>query len=76
MWCLGRGLWKNGLSVRPGNTQYPTFDLSDGALRRGQDRLQERRKAAIVIGPAKPGSYAIGVMLVTGAVLRCKAAAP
>jgi hypothetical protein len=38
--------------------------------------LQKGREAAVVIGPLKPGSDAVGVVLVTGAVLGCKAGAP
>jgi hypothetical protein len=67
---------QTGLPDRAGDSQYPAFDLSHGALRRRQDGLQEGRQAALVIGPPKPSSDAVGVMLVTGAALGCKAAAP
>jgi hypothetical protein len=64
---------QNGLA---GNSQYPTLHLSHDTLGCRQDGLQEGREAAIVIGPSKPSSDAVGVMLVTSAVLACKAAAP
>jgi hypothetical protein len=58
-------LIKNGLAEQPGNSQYPAFHLSHRAL----DWLQEGREAAFVVGAPKPRSDAVGVMLVTGAVL-------
>jgi hypothetical protein len=78
MSCLRQNLGRSkaGLRIGAGNAQYPPFDLSHGALRLGQDRLQKRRQAAIVIGPTKPSSNTVGVMLVAAAVLRCEAAAP
>jgi hypothetical protein len=66
---------KNGLAEQAGNSQYPAFDLSQCALGRRQDGLQESREAAVLIGPTKSDD-AVGVMLVTSAVLGCKAAAP
>jgi tetratricopeptide (TPR) repeat protein len=55
------------------------LDLSDyagaTAAANRQGRLKEGREAAVVIGTLKPSSDGVGVMLVTGAVLKCKAAA-
>jgi hypothetical protein len=67
---------QNGLAVQAGNSQYPTLHFSDDTLGCRQVGLQEGREAAVEIGALKPGSDAVGVMLVTGAVLGCKAAAP
>src|ERR1700683_2873820 len=60
---------QNGLADQAGNSQYPALHLSHGALGRRQDGLQEGREAAVVIGPPKRGSDAVGVMLVTSAAL-------
>jgi hypothetical protein len=54
---------------RAGKPQYPALHLSHDALGRRQDGLQESREAAVVIGAPKPSSDAVGVMLVTSAVL-------
>jgi hypothetical protein len=64
---------QNGLA---GNSQYLTLHSSDDTLGRGQDGLQKGREAAVLIGALKPGSDAVGVMLVTSAALACKSTAP
>jgi hypothetical protein len=67
MSCLARSLLviKNGLAEQAGYAQYPAFHLSHRALGRRQDGLQESREAAVLIGPTKPSSDGVGVMLVT-----------
>jgi hypothetical protein len=67
---------QDGLPDQARNSQYPTLHSSDDTLGRRQDGLQEGREAAVLISALKPGSDAVGVMLVTSAVLKCKAAAP
>src|SRR5450631_1838083 len=78
-WCISMScmaLCPVGLADQPRNSQYPALHLSHRALGRRQDRLQEGREVAVVIGAPKPSSDAVGVMLVTSAVLGCEAAAP
>jgi hypothetical protein len=45
---------RTGVPDRAGNSQYPALHLRHGELGRRQDRLQEGREAAVVIGPLEP----------------------
>jgi len=63
-------------SDQPRNAENPAFGLRHGAFGRRQGWIEECGDAAVPVGAGEPSGDGIGVVLIRGAALAGKVAAP